>query len=115
MSYTYIVNKDGDLIIPQEPENPSYWKGKVQGRKVIDCAAVPKSEEAVLLLEGACKNLVRINCLGQVRWQSSMSGSSDFFISIQLVESRLFANSYNGWRCELDFLTGTILSESFVK
>ena len=115
MSYTYIVNQDGDLVVAQEPEKSPSWKGRVQGKKVIDCAAVPKSEDAVLLLDGECKNIVRINCFVEVRWQSSMSGSGDFFTSIQLVESRLFANSYNGWRCELDFLTGAILSESFVK
>jgi hypothetical protein len=50
-----------------------------------------------------------------IRWSANTSRPTDQYVSIDIVERRFYANTFNGWRHQIDVQTGFVLEQWFTK
>lgn len=51
----------------------------------------------------------------KVLWSANTDRPTDLYVSIDVVETRLYAHTFNGWRHHIDVQTGHVLERWFTK
>lgn len=62
-----------------------------------------------------CENLMLLDADGNIKWKAKLPGMPDFFVSFQLEDGEIFANSFSGYYIKIDKYTGKQLECEFVK
>lgn len=120
MRPNYFVDA-GELVVHEPSTSAQLWRGKVNAQTCLKCAAIPDSDEAILLVEAGSKerplfeNLFRVRSNGEVVWAASTSGSHDSFVDFTFAADGLLASTWNGIRVVLCVESGKIISEQFTK
>ena len=111
---------NGDVVIADD-DGALRWRGKPLGCSVKAVSPIDDTD-AVVLLDYMCRrtkfeNLIRLHADGTVAWQASLpSGTiNDSFVSFRWVDERLIANTWSGYRVQIDVNDGHIASSDFVK
>jgi len=111
----------GELII-YSPGGVIGYQGKPDGHLVESACATPDDNVLVLLRfgekkYGAFKNLILLHSDGTVIWRAELpnSSSSDAYVEFQFSNGKLFANSWSGYRVEIDISSGKLVARQFVK
>jgi hypothetical protein len=110
------------LMIQSDKEGVM-WTGKPEDYDVVWGASVPDSEDGVVLYDyyrpnyrgKAFQNLVRIRPDASVVWRAELPESDDKYVSANLNNKRLRADSWNGYLVEIDLQHGGILSREYHK
>lgn len=111
----------GELVVHEPSTAAELWRGKVRDQACLKCAAIPDSDDAILLVEAGSKerplfeNLFRVRSNGDVVWAASTSGSHDSFVDFAFVADELHASTWNGSRMTLCVESGKVISEQFAK
>jgi hypothetical protein len=102
------------------------WRGRPDGYSVVFAAPLPGTDDAIVLLNaelglrnplGDLKgwpDLLRVGPDGTVVWRAS-AGDRDWWVSIAVTDAELRANTWSGYRKQLDPRTGDTLSSVFTK
>jgi hypothetical protein len=95
----------------------SLWRGDVEGAAVLAAVQLNDAGKAVLLLdqESGQGDLVCVDSNAKVLWRATHPGDQDWWTSVQVVSGRVLANTWFGFRLELDSENGECLSRTFVK
>ena len=97
------------------------WEGMPGGFSVQKAAEIPDSNACIVLLDPGTgsrsfMNLWRYSYENGVVWTAQLpSSAGDAYIDFELDDHRLFANSWTGFRAEIDLITGEILYVRFTK
>jgi len=120
VKYRYWI-ESGTLCVADEAR--LVWR---ESRPAIAVVEIAGSDDAAVLLDpetgprnalGDFKggpHLVRVTPQGQITWRIE-AGSNDFWVSVKAEGDRLIANTWSGFRRELDCANGRVLSEQFTK
>ena len=88
---------------------------RIEGRGLL---AFP-SGDCVILAENYDSELSNLRCVnahGGLRWYAPLPmGKDDIYVSAEIKNGRLFANSWSCYRVELSLNDGSILTEKFTK
>jgi hypothetical protein len=61
-------------------------------------------------------NVYKVDFLLRLLWVAELPQPNDIYANeMQLVENRIYCASWNGFNCEIDSLTGKIISKHFIK
>ena len=118
----YGVN-DGELLVF---DGPPTWRGRVEGHWVKQAAALPGTEDALVLLDPPLTddshtpfpNLLRAGPDGQVVWRAELPVPDDWtdeYVEFRQHDGVLSANSWSSFYVVLDPETGCIRSTEFTK
>ena len=106
------------------------WRGRPDGHPAVSAVALPGTDDAVVLLSaqsgprnplGKLKgwpNLVRIRPDGTVVWRvapGQRPSDRDWWVSVDIEDDTLYANSWSCYRCRLDPESGSVMSSVFTK
>lgn len=116
MKWNYSVI-DQKLLIEDITTGKLNWIGQPKELPVILAFSLPSSDDCVVLLKysAGSQNLVRCRPDGSIAWQAELPGSEDAYTRVEWANQGLIANSWYGYRVQLDAETGRILSTEFVK
>jgi hypothetical protein len=96
------------------------WEGTYHGAAIKAALPVNGGEGCVLLLdpeankESVFKNLLRVGRDGHPKWFADLPRTSDVFIDM-LLEDRLSARTWSGYKIIIDLSSGKYLAQEFVK
>ncbi|XAS67028.1 hypothetical protein V3C33_16410 [Micrococcaceae bacterium Sec5.7] len=98
------------------------WEGKPLGVDALEVQALPDTDSAIVLLDymqmgsGPVGNLVRISSDGSILWVADLPNlaPSECYVSFE-ISDHVLANTWNGFRVEIDRETGKILKSLFTK
>ena len=113
--------EESALVVRDSFTHAELWRGKVRAQACLKCAAIPGSDDAVLLVEPGSKggllfeNLFRVRSNGEIVWAASTRASHDSFVDFSLAIDGLRASTWTGWRKTLCIESGKIISDQFVK
>jgi hypothetical protein len=87
---------------------------------VSEVLPIPEDDCLVLLDPDAMKkltfeNLLKVRRDGSVEWKAALPQSHDTFVSMEACGDRIEANTWSGYRVEIDLSSGQIKSVRFVK
>lgn len=97
------------------------WEGMPGGYSVQKVAEIPNSNACIVLFDpgigsSSFMNLWRYSYEDGVVWMAQLpSSAGDAYIDFELDDNRLFANSWTGFRAEIDLGSGEILNVRFTK
>jgi len=123
MNYRYWI-ESGELCVADEAQ--LVWRGQPESRPAVGVVGIVGTDDAVVLLDpetgprnalGHLKgwpNLVRVTPHGQVTWRIE-AGSHDVWVGVKIEGDRIIANTWSGFRRELDPASGRVLAEQFTK
>jgi outer membrane protein assembly factor BamB len=111
----------GELII-YSASGAVIYQGKPDGHLVESACAALNGNVLVFLRfgekkRGAFNNLILLRPDGTVIWRAELpnSSSGDAYVEFQFSNGKLFANSWSGYRVEIDVSSGKLLTREFVK
>lgn len=93
-------------------------------RRIIKSITLPGEADTIVLWEATPNhlnarndhNLVRMNARGGIVWAAQLPQvGSDSFVSVQMDNGKLLANSWSCFQVTLDIDTGRILTSVFTK
>jgi hypothetical protein len=108
---------DGDRVV---------WRGKPDGRDAVHVVALPRTNDAVVLLKwpvehpgkpssiGTWTNLVRIGSDGRIVWRAGGLDIDDRWTSVRWADG-LLASTSTGFAVNLDPDTGEVVSRTIAK
>lgn len=122
MRYTYSI-KNNDLVVRDRISGIIVWQGKPEGYPVKEAVALVGTDDCIVLYpymsgqQRNFENLVRCRGDGSVVWRAELPETSmlDAYVSVQLGNDGLIANSWSCYFVVLDPDTGRILSARFTK
>lgn len=97
------------------------WSGDLLGGGAQTVLSIARSDDAIVLVtwsvpsQGAFRNLLRVSRDGAIVWRAALPTDRDAYVSVEWQGARLMANSWNGYRVELDTGTGRPLQTVFTK
>lgn len=98
------------------------WEGRPGGFPVLKVAEIPNSNDCLVLLDPGTgsksfRNLWRYSHEEGTIWVAKLpSSAGDAYIDFEITDNnRLFANSWAGFRVEIDLVTGEVLQARFTK
>ncbi len=108
---------DGELIVINRVSGERCWRGTFDGGVVERLIEV---EEDCVVVIGSPKvfkdrNLLRVREDGMLVWRAESPPSFEGYVSAAFVNGSLFANSWSGYRLQLDVSSGKIVSREFTK
>lgn len=115
------LRSDQKLRIEDATTGQLMWEGMLEGLPVQKVAEIPCSNDCIVLLDPgtgsmASMNLWRYSYENGVVWMAKLpSNAGDAYIDFELENARVFANSWTGFRVEIDLATGHILHVYFTK
>jgi hypothetical protein len=121
MSHTFWVESD-DVWVADG--HRVVWRGKPDGRDAVHVVALPRTNDAVVLLKwpaghdgkvsriGTWTNLVRIASDGSIVWRAVGLDLEDRWTAVRWANG-LFASTWTGFAVTLDPDTGEVLSRTF--
>ena len=112
-----------DECVVTEDDGTLIWRGQPEPHKVVWAEAVPGGEEGWILYDhyhpeknyGGFENLAKIRSSGLIVLRAQLPATSDAYIHAELTNGKLLANSFGGFRVELNPSTGRIVSSVFTK
>jgi hypothetical protein len=123
-TYTYAARGD-DLEVTDTASGEVRWLGKPCGYPVEEVIPIPNSDDCITLLRywndpRSFRNLVRVHGEGQIVWAAELPEEEDpedpdAYVSAELFEGELTANSWSAYQVKLDLDTGRILARTFTK
>lgn len=120
MTPTY-AQKDDRLRIEDPATGALIWEGQPDGCSVLKVAALPNSDDALILLDWMAApardgNLRRYSPELRLIWKAVAPQSShDCYVSFRLEDAVLIADSWSGYKVVIDQATGSILERAFTK
>jgi len=111
-----------DELIVYSNTGSILYRGKPDGYPVKKAAAL-ENEQIVVLLKfwakkpGDFENLLLLKSDGGTLWRAQLpnASSGDAYVDFDVIEGKLFANSWSCYRVEIDGQTGRILHREFTK
>lgn len=109
------------FLVFREADGSIRWRGDYRGMKVIAVLPFDGNSNCLILLDMAAskeptfENLICVNSDGGVAWKAELPETNDAFVSIEMTNNGLQANTWNGYRVTLDRYTGKIIQSKFVK
>ncbi len=119
MEYSAVA---GECVVKDEHGNV-IWQGSPEGYKTVWAQSVPGSDDGLVLYDyyrpekryGSFQNLVRIRPFGSIIFRAELPVGDDTYVSAEISNGELFANSWGCYRVHLDISTGTVLQRVFTK
>jgi hypothetical protein len=96
------------------------WSGDLLGGCARAVLPIAGSEDLIVLVgwsapsHGAFRNLLRVSPEGVIVW-ADLPTERDSYVSVEWRDASLMANSWNGFRVEIDAGTGLPLQSVFTK
>lgn len=117
----YLLN-EGRVSIVGTAGRP-IWEGLPLGIHALSVRPQIAGDGALVLLDymemgpGPIRNLIRLQSDGQVAWQAELPDRSpDCYVSVdQDSRGSIYANTWEGWRVNIDIESGKIRRADFVK
>jgi len=118
-SYEYRII-DGVVRVIEIESRRFVWSGKPDSENAYRLASARALVGCVVLLEWwhrpAWENLIKITSQGDVLWRSGPLLEVDTYVGLHgVVDAKVRVNSGSGFRYDLDWRTGEVLSRVFVK
>jgi len=113
--------KDKTLVI-RNADGTVRWQGRPDGYPVQAVSPLPQDGGVIVLLDYMSgpknfANLVLVRSDGTTVWHAAPPDTSgeDAFVEFRWKGNELVANSWSGYRVQIDPNTGTITDQTFVK
>lgn len=116
----FSITGTGFLVI-REPQGSLSWRGDYSGMRVVAVQPVGDGSKCIVLLDMPAKkepnfgNLLCLNRDGSLEWKAELPETNDAFVSLQMIEGVLSANTWNGFHVTLNPATGKSMQWKFVK
>jgi hypothetical protein len=102
---------------------PRLWSGKPLGYRASVVLPIDRSTDCVVLCDpdeqriGRFRNLVRLRANGSIAWQADLPPTygDDAYVAVRSPAAQLVANTWSGYRVDVDLDSGRILSTIFTK
>ena len=114
---------DGSLILFGGKNTSASCPGLPAGFHVAEAFVAPGGEDPIVLLVysekryGQCQNLIWMGSADEIRWAAKLPEGSgtDSFVSMDVHNRCLIANTWSGYRVQVDWESGRSENRSFTK
>jgi hypothetical protein len=113
-----------NLIIMDKSTGEVIWQGQPFGCPVEKIMPLLGPQGCIVLLDHYefsqseyrhLSNLIFYNPDGKIIWTAQLPQTKDSFVDFDLEDNMLYANSWSGFRVQIDLETGRILNRRFTK
>ena len=112
------------LVIRESSSGEVIWKGKPLDCNVKKMESLEKQVGCIVLLDVEdfsksdyryLRNLIAIDGDGNIIWYAKLPESIDFFVDFDWIDNKLLANSWSGFRLQIDIANGKTIDRVFTK
>ena len=112
------------LFIKEQSTGDVVWQGRPFGCAVEKIMPLPRQPSCIVLLNHYefsqseyrhLSNLINVSPEGEIIWAAQLPQTKDSFVDFDWEGNILFANSWSGFRAQIDLETGRILNRTFTK
>jgi hypothetical protein len=119
----YEIN-DQILVIRESSSGEVIWQGRPLDCDVKKIKSLEKQVGCIVLLDyddfvkssyRYLSNLVNVDPEGKITWTAKLPESIDCFVDFICIDDKLFANSWSGFRLQIDIANGKTIDKVFTK
>lgn len=115
---------ENTLIMKNKTTEEVLWQGRPYGCSIVKIMPLLDQSGCIVLLDQNdfsqseyrhLSNLINISPKGAIKWAAQLPETRDVYVNFRFEEKSLFANSWSGFRVQIDLETGRILDRKFTK